>query len=171
MTRRRLRGDGFGSVPVVLPGVVVRLDGADAVTVTLDGQAVSEGPIPRVQMGEALSQIIDQVGTAIRVEIHDPPDGTVHADILTPPAQQPDKSAQASERPLPSERRHTSEVLAGGLQAGRPAHAAAPVVAAATRTGEHVSKRLDPKPVPDWYEPSSPTVCATSRTSRLQGLA
>lgn len=56
--------------------------------ITLDGGPVSDGPIPRVQLGEAISQIVEQIGTAVRVEIHEPR-GAVHADILTPPAYQP----------------------------------------------------------------------------------
>lgn len=85
--RRRLRLGGPGSVPVVLPRVVARPQHAGTVTITVDGGPVSDGPIPRVQLGEAISQIVEQIGTAVRVEIHDP-NGTVHADILTPPADQ-----------------------------------------------------------------------------------
>jgi hypothetical protein len=76
------------SVPVVLPYVIVRPDDARTVMVTLDGDPVSDGPIPRVQLGEAISQIVEQVAAAVRIEVHEP-GGAVHADILTPPAHQP----------------------------------------------------------------------------------
>jgi hypothetical protein len=100
VTRRsRLRLSGPVSVPVVLPQVIVCPDGAGTVAVTLDGDPVSDGPIPRVQLGEAISQIVEQVGAAVRVEINEP-DGTVHADILTPPHHEPDIPA-----PIPAPHR------------------------------------------------------------------
>jgi len=99
MSRRsRLRLDAPVSVPVVIPRVTVQLDGPGTVAVTLDGVSVSDGPIPRVQLGEALSQIVEQVGAAVRIEVHEP-DGAVLADILTPPARQPGEPAPAPDRP------------------------------------------------------------------------
>ncbi|MTV26446.1 hypothetical protein FTX61_13630 [Nitriliruptoraceae bacterium ZYF776] len=112
MTRRgRLRFGGSGSVPVVLPHVIVGHHGVSTVTVTLDGVLVSDVPIPRVQLGEALGQIVEQIGTAIRVEVHEP-DGTVHADILTPPAQQPGDPPPSPDQPQRSDRQQEFEVSA-----------------------------------------------------------
>ncbi|MTV25161.1 hypothetical protein FTX61_07010 [Nitriliruptoraceae bacterium ZYF776] len=116
MTRRRQRrGGSFGSVPVVLPRVVIRPDAAGTVALTLDGAPVSEEPIPRVQLGEALSQIVDQVGTAVRVELHEP-DGTIHADILTPPSVLPTlvDPPPAVEQPGTAERRPSPTALSDG---------------------------------------------------------
>ena len=144
MTRRsRLRLDGSAPVPVVLPRVVVCPDHARSMTVTLDGQPVSDGPIPQVQLGEAISQIIEQLGTAVRVEIHEP-DGTVHADILTPPAGQPRQPAPAADRPHRRDRQHRFEVPGGGPEPGEAAHGGAAVATAARDPDRHGGIDLDP---------------------------
>lgn len=87
--RSRLRVGGPVAVPVVLPRVVVHSQGAGSVAATLDGVPVSDGPIPKMQLGEAISQIVEQTGAAVRVEIH-APDGTIHADIVIPPGHEAD---------------------------------------------------------------------------------
>jgi hypothetical protein len=144
MTRSsRLRMGGPASVPVVLPLVIVRPDGAGTVAVTLDGGPVSDGPIPRVQLGKALSQIVEQVGAAVRVEVHEP-DGAVHADILTPPANQPDQPAPTSDRQRRRGRRSSAEVGGGGFEPGEAVHVGA-IVAAAVDTDGYLLVDLDPR--------------------------
>jgi len=134
---------GSASVPVVLPRVVVCPEHARSMTVTLDGQPVSDAPIPQVQLGEAISQIIEQLGTAVRVEIHEP-DGTVHADILTPPAGQPRQPAPAADRPHRRGRSPLVEVWAGGSEPGEAAHGGAAVATAARDPDRHGGIDLDP---------------------------
>lgn len=145
MTRRgRLRIGGSASVPVVLPHVIVRYRDVGTVTVTLDGVPVSDGPVPRVQLGEAIGQIVEQLGTAIRVEVHDP-DGSVHADILTPPAQQSDDPPPAPDEPRRRDRPQESAVSAGGFEPGETVHVAITVTTTAADTDGNLNVHLDPK--------------------------
>jgi len=128
VTRRsRLRLGGPMAVPVVLPHVIVRPDSRGTVALTLDGVSVSDVPIPRVQLGEAISQIVEQVGAAVRVEVHQP-DGAVHADILTPPAHQPGQPAPPPDRPGRRGRPLHAEVWGAGSEPGETA----PITAAIT---------------------------------------
>jgi hypothetical protein len=144
VTRRsRLRLDGPVSVPVVLPRVIVRPDDARTVMVTLDGDPVSDEPIPRVQLGEAISQIIEQVGAAVRVEINEP-DGTVHADILTPPAHQPGEPAPPPDRPHQRERPSPADVWSGSLKPGEAVHVGAIATIAAADADGNLHVDLDP---------------------------
>ena len=164
MTSRRLRGDG--PVPVVLPRVVVQLDRADTVTITLDGALVAEESIPRVQLGEALSQIVDQLGIAVRVEIHEP-DGIVHADILTPPDQPP--LEPASNRPPRRDRQRSSAMPTDGLEAAESVRI--PVATAAPGRRRSRNLDLDQRLAHDRPELSPPVGTASRRTSRLRELA
>jgi len=146
MSRRsRLRLDAPVSVPVVIRRVTVQLDGPGTVAVTLDGVSVSDGPIPRVQLGEALSQIVEQVGAAVRIEVHEP-DGAVLADILTPPARQPGEPAPAPDRPRRRGRPAPAEVWGVGFEPGEAVHVGAVVAtAAAEDTAGNLHVDLDPR--------------------------
>lgn len=168
MTRRRQRrGGSFGSVPVVLPRVAVRPDGAGTVNVILDGAPVSEEPIPRVQLGEALSQIVDQLATAVRIEVYEP-GGRIHADILTPPAASPAlvDPPPAVEQPRTDERRPSPTALSdGGAWPTRPSPSRSPRPARSRTPTGLATPDLDPYHVRNGRGPAA-RAGATSRTSQ-----
>jgi hypothetical protein len=126
---------------VVLPHVIVRPDSPGTVAVTLDGVSVSDGPIPRVQLGEAISQIVEQVAAAVRVEVHEP-DGAVHADILTPPAHQPGQPAPPPDRSRGRGQPSPTEVWGGG--SGEAVHVGA-VAATVAETAGNLHVGIDPR--------------------------
>ena len=167
MTSRRLRGDG--PVPVVLPRVVVQLDRADTVTITLDGAPVSDELIPGLQLGEALSQIVDQLGTAVRVELVEV-DGAVHADILSPPVHQRDEPPRVEHRPHRRELQSSLGKRARVLE--RVATVQTPVPVATATPGHRGSTDVDRKPAGDRRRLAPPPAGPTSRPNRqVQELA
>lgn len=140
MTRQRSTNlSGATSALAVLPRVVVRPDGPAWLTLALDGAEVCDGPIPRVQLGEALGQIIEQIVSPVRVEVHEP-DGTVYADIIaTPPEASvlPDRLNRA-DRPA------ACEVAEGGFLPGEPVHLAVAVATATADATGQVTAHVDP---------------------------
>jgi hypothetical protein len=146
VTRRsRLRLGGPVPVPVVLPHVIVRPDGPGTVAVTLDGVSVSDSPIPRVQLGEAISQIVEQVAAAVRVEVHEP-DGAVHADILSPPAHQPGQSAPPPDRPGQCGRPSHAKVFGVGSERGETTPIAAAITGATAPDDADMNLHVDLDP-------------------------
>ena len=163
MTRWRTRRPA--PAPVVLPHVVVRPDDLGTVTITLDQHPVSDGPIPRVQLGEALGQIIEQLGAPVRVEVHEP-DGAVYADILSPPARSP------AQQPPPGQRDQHGRAprLAGsGFLPGEPVHVAVTLVTVTADIDGHIDVELDPKPARADLGPVL-AAGATSGTIHVQDL-
>lgn len=169
MTRRRLRGDGSGLVPVVLPLVLVRPEDGDTVTITLDGQPVAEVAIPQVQLGEALAQIVDQLATAVRVEVHEP-DGTVHADILTPPTHEHGNLPPTLDRPHDPEPPAHPQTWGSGPGPDNDAHIRVPAAVAADNTGRRRRVNHDGFPAYGRRSPTPP-VGAQAGASRGQELA
>ena len=143
MTRRSRLG-GSVPAPVVLPHVVVRPDGAETVTITVDRDRVSDEPIPRVQLGEAIGQIVEQVAAPVRVEVHEP-DGAVYADILTPPADQTGDPPPAAKRPHRRGRPPQVEVSGDGFLPGEAVHVAVTLATATADSDGHISVHLDPR--------------------------
>lgn len=131
-------------MPVVLPHVIIRPDGPGTVAVTLDGVSVSDSPIPRVQLGEAISQIVEQVAAAVRIEVHEP-DGTVHADILTPPAHQPGQPAPPPDRPGRRGRPSHAKVWGVGSEPGETVPIAAATTGATEDTAGNLHVGIDPR--------------------------
>lgn len=170
MTRRRLRGDGSGLVPVVLPLVLLRPEDGGTMTITLDGQPVADAAIPQVQLGEALAQIVDQLATPVRVEVHEP-DGTVHADILTPPAHQPAVPPPTPDRPRAPEPPAHPQTWGSGPRQDNDAHIGVPAAAAgaAADTGRRRRLHHDGFPAPGRRGPTPP-VGAQAGASRGQEL-
>jgi hypothetical protein len=142
VTRQRSTNrSGATSALAVLPRVVVRPDGLAWLTVTLDGAEVCDGPIPCVQLGEALGQIIEQIASPVRVEVHEP-DGTVYADIIaTPPEASvlPDCLNRA-DRPGGFE-----VVVEGGFLPGEPVHLAVTSASATADATGRVTAHVDPR--------------------------
>lgn len=86
--RLRRRGNaraGTGRVvPAVLPQIVLEAVSADTLIATVNGDKITATPIARTEVHKTLSELVARLGTPTRVEVREL-DGTVHADILTPP--------------------------------------------------------------------------------------
>lgn len=75
-------------VPVVMPLVDVNVDADGSLTLTLDRKPYSaDGTLTRDDLSRILNDIATDLGTAIRVEVHEV-DASTFTDILTP--QPPD---------------------------------------------------------------------------------
>lgn len=72
----------------MLPRLVVVQD-ADGFTLTLDGELLTDTPVPRVELGRRIAAAIDAAGCPVRVDVHDV-DGGIHSDIIEPPPHGPD---------------------------------------------------------------------------------
>ncbi|OJU41517.1 MAG: hypothetical protein BGN97_10120 [Microbacterium sp. 69-10] len=74
-------------VPVVLPHVIMTIDGDGTMTVTVDGQAYEPEPYAPPWRRESFARLIDQLTNLrqcpIRVEVREA-DGSVFTDIITP---------------------------------------------------------------------------------------
>lgn len=170
MTRRRLCGDVSGLVPVVLPLVLLRPEDGGRMTITIDGQPVADAAIPQVQLGEALAQIVDQLATAVRVEVHEP-DGTVHADILTPPPPQHGNLPPTVDRPRAQEPPAQSQTRGSWPGPDNDAHIGVPAAAAGAAADTGRRRRLHHHgfPAPGRRGPTPP-VGAQAGASRGQEL-
>ena len=58
---------------------------AVAAGITVNGDRLAATPIRRDEIAQAVTELVTQLGTPTRVEVREM-DGSVHADILTPPA-------------------------------------------------------------------------------------
>lgn len=125
-------------VPVVLPRVEVHPDADDTVSVSVDGDAHPASPLRRAQLGDALTRIAHEQGSAIRVEVHEA-DGTVYADIIDPPPpvetepDQPDHDGPVG-----------VEVSGGGFLPGEPVHIAVAVSTETADSDGRLTALLDP---------------------------
>ncbi|MFI8631286.1 hypothetical protein ACIGEP_01650 [Microbacterium sp. NPDC077663] len=95
---RRPRRGGAGRtspgrvVPAVLPQIVLEAVSADTLIATVNGDTVTAAPINRTEVHKTVAELVALLGTPTRVEVREI-DGTVHADILTPPPPGPDDPA------------------------------------------------------------------------------
>lgn len=137
-------GDQHVDVPVVLPSIVIHPNNGngDTVTMVINARTVPR-PIRKAELGRLLSHVLDHHGRPVRVEVHDP-DGTVHADILTParftrPANTDTNPAGPSS---PSTPQHPG-LSADGFLPGEEVHLA---VVATTHTADRVGALHVPLP-------------------------
>jgi len=72
-------------VPAVLPQIVLEAVAPDTLVVTINGDTLSATPIRRGKLAQALTELVTRLGSPTRVEVQEM-DGSIHADILTPPA-------------------------------------------------------------------------------------
>lgn len=70
-------------VPPVLPLIVLEEYGEQLV-LTVNGDKATTETVERDQVGARLTELMAELASPTRVEVHDE-DGTVHADILQPP--------------------------------------------------------------------------------------
>ncbi len=80
MIRRRRPED---EVPALLPRLTV-VPRDNGFTLTLDGEPVTDTPVPRAELGHRIAATIDTAGCPVRVDVHDP-DGGIYSDIIEPP--------------------------------------------------------------------------------------
>lgn len=72
-------------VPPVLPQILLEALNADTLVVTVNGNKLAATPIRRDEISATVTELVARLGSPTRVEVREL-DGSVHADILTPPA-------------------------------------------------------------------------------------
>lgn len=75
-------------VPAVLPQILLEAVNADMLIVTVNGDRLAATPIRRDEITATVTELVARLGSPTRVEVREL-DGSVHADILTPPAPEP----------------------------------------------------------------------------------
>lgn len=71
-------------VPAVLPQILLEAVNADTLVVTVNGDRLAATPIRRDEITVTVTELVARLGSPTRVEVREL-DGSVHADILTPP--------------------------------------------------------------------------------------
>lgn len=102
----------------VLPQIVLQAVNADTLVVTVNGDKLAATPIRRDTIAQTLTELVTRLGTPTRVEVREM-DGSIHADILTPPTPEP-RSPFAPPSGTPAAVRPPSlwEFTAGGFVPG-----------------------------------------------------
>lgn len=72
-------------VPAVLPQILLEAVNADTLVLTVNGNRLAATPIHRDEITTTVTELVARLGSPTRVEVREM-DGSVHADILTPPA-------------------------------------------------------------------------------------
>lgn len=75
-------------VPAVLPQILLEAVGTDTLIVTVNDDRLAATPIRRDEISRTVTDLVARLGSSTRVEVREL-DGSVHADILTPPASEP----------------------------------------------------------------------------------
>ena len=75
-------------VPPVLPQILLEAVDSDTLIATVNGDKLSATPIRRSDIAQTLAELVARLGSPTRVEVREL-DGSIHADILTPPAHRP----------------------------------------------------------------------------------
>ncbi len=102
-------GAAPATVPVVLPLLTARVDSADQITVRLDGEAVTDVPIGRGELGELIDRVLREQQVPVRVSIVEE-DGTTYTDVLTPPPPAPDSEPDPPEAAAATDALHRAGV-------------------------------------------------------------
>lgn len=106
-------------VPAVLPQILLEAVNADTLVVTVNGNRLAATPIHRDEISKTVTELVARLGSPTRVEVREL-DGSVHADILTPPASET-RSAFAppeDDAPAPVAVPNLAEVAADGFVPG-----------------------------------------------------
>jgi hypothetical protein len=116
-------------IPVVLSTVHVEIGSDGDLSVDISGEPYAvDRHLGRAELASVLDEITTDLGTAVRVEIHES-DGTTYADIATPPEEPRDGND-----PEPAEPVQVSGLSGQGFQPGEEV-AIAYVVARQTADG------------------------------------
>lgn len=78
-------------VPAVLPQILLEAVSDTSLVVTVNGDRLAAAPITRDEIAATVTELVARFASPTRVEVRDF-DGSVQADILTPPAPQPRSS-------------------------------------------------------------------------------
>ncbi|AXL12577.1 hypothetical protein DXT68_10780 [Microbacterium foliorum] len=89
------------AVPAVLPQILLEAVSADALVVTVNGDRLAAIPVRRDEITATVTELVASLGSPTRVEVREM-DGSVHADILTPPAPEPRSPFAPSEDDAPA---------------------------------------------------------------------
>lgn len=100
----------------MLPQIVLEAIDENRMFVTVNGNRLAAVPVRRDQVPAALAELVEQLGSPTRVEIHEL-DGSIQADILAPP---PPASTFAPPEPNPTTPKPTPflEFAAAGFVPG-----------------------------------------------------
>ncbi|WP_284536931.1 hypothetical protein [Nocardioides sp. T2.26MG-1] len=86
-------------IPIVLPTVRFDIDTEGRLEVSVDGQPrAGDRTLSRDDVRSVLCEVTANLGTAVRVEVHEA-DGTTYWDIETPPASPAPEAAPGPETP------------------------------------------------------------------------
>lgn len=77
-------------MPPVLPQILLEAVSAEMLIATVNGDKITAAPIARTEVHNAVTELVGHLGMPTRVEVREL-DGTVHADILTPPPPTPNE--------------------------------------------------------------------------------
>ncbi len=75
-------------VPAVLPQILLEAVNPETLIVTVNGDRLAATPIRRDEISRTVTELLVRLGSPTRVEVREL-DGSIHADILTPPAPTP----------------------------------------------------------------------------------
>ena len=75
-------------MPAVLPQILLEAVNVDIMVVTVNGDRLAATPIRRDEITGTVTELVARLGSPTRVEVREL-DGSIHADILTPPASEP----------------------------------------------------------------------------------
>ena len=87
-------------MPAVLPQILLEAVSADTLLVTVNGDKFAATSIGREQVAGTVVDLVTRLGTSTRVEVREL-DGTIHADILTPPPPDADELATSEPETAP----------------------------------------------------------------------
>jgi hypothetical protein len=106
-------------VPAVLPQILLEAVNADTLVVTVNGNRLAATPIHRDEITTTVTELIARLGSPTRVEVREI-DGSVHADILTPPVPAPRSpfAPPEDDAPAPVAVPNLAEVAAEGFVPG-----------------------------------------------------
>jgi len=126
-------------VPVVMPLVEVEVDEKGFLTVKLDHEPYSaDGSLTRDDLQRVLDEIAADLGTAVRVQVHEA-DGNTFTDIVTPA-----RPRQHMVKPVREVTTTISDVTGGGFLAGEEAAVAVVVAHQVASTEGTARLRLPP---------------------------
>lgn len=106
-------------VPAVLPQILLEAVNADTLVVTVNGDRLAATPIRRDNISTTVTGLVARLASPTRVEVREL-DGSVHADILTPPAPVPRSpfAPPEDDAPAPVTVPNLAEVTAEGFVPG-----------------------------------------------------
>lgn len=97
-------------MPAVLPLVIFEAHDDDRMVVTVNGDKLAATPVHRHEVGRVLTELVTGFGVPTRVEIHEQ-DGSVAADIVSPPPKPEEPETESVVRAATRRRRRAPELV------------------------------------------------------------